>query len=347
MAQQQSEVRPAIGVLGAGSWGTALAVVLTRNGFCARLWGRDPRALVRLGEARENARYLPGITLPPGLEIATDLARLADGASRYLVAVPSHAFRTLLQALRPHLPEDATVAWASKGLEPGTGKPLHRVLEEVLGTRVASGVVSGPTFAREVAQGLPTACVAAAHEEQIAERIAAWLRNERLRVYTSTDVLGVQLGGAIKNVMAIAAGISDGLGFGANARAALITRGLAELARLGVAMGGARETFMGLAGAGDLILTCTDDLSRNRRVGLGLGRGQPLAQVLNALGQEAEGVATAKELYQLARRLGVDMPITEQVYRVLYERRLPQQAVEALLQREPRREHEDEGVGVR
>ena len=215
---------------------------------------------------------------------------------------------------------------------------MHEVVRETLGAGVGYAVVSGPSFAGEVARNLPTALTVAAEDDAIATTVAEWLRNERMRVYTSTDVAGVELGGAIKNVMAIAAGISDGLGFGANARAALITRGLAELARLGVAMGGARETFMGLAGAGDLILTCTDNLSRNRRVGLGLGQGRELSAVLTDLGQEAEGVATARELFNLAKRLQVEMPITEQVYRVLYQGRSPQRAVEALLRREPRAE---------
>jgi len=201
-------------------------------------------------------------------------------------------------------------------------------------------VVSGPTFAREVALNMPSALTVASDNVKVTEEVASWLRNERVRVYTSGDIAGVQLGAAIKNVMAIAAGISDGLGFGANARAALITRGLAELTRLGVAMGGKAETFMGLTGAGDLILTCTDDSSRNRRVGLALGRGQKLPEILAELGQEAEGVATARELYQLAMKLDVDMPITEQVYRVLYENLAPHAAVEALLRREPRQENQ-------
>lgn len=329
-----------IGVLGAGSWGSALSILLARNGFRVRLWGRDPEALTRLREERENSRYLPGVPFPEGLELASQLGELAGSERRLLIVVPSHAFRAVLEQIKSRLAEGSIVAWATKGLEPGSGRPLHEVVEEVLGPRIASGIISGPTFAREVARGLPTACVVAAREEQVASRIADWFRNDRLRVYTSVDLRGVQLGGAIKNVIAIAAGISDGLGFGASARAALITRGLAELARLGVAMGGARETFMGLAGVGDLVLTCTDDLSRNRRVGLALGRGEALAQVLVALGQEAEGVATAKELHRLAARLGVEMPISEQVYRVLYERQSPQAAVEALLRREPRREQE-------
>lgn len=332
------DAKPVIGVLGAGSWGTALAILLARNGYRACLWGHDGAKLARLSRDRENATYLPDIPFPQGLDICVDLQELAAGTTNFLVVVPSHAFRSVAQVLKLHMRQDAIVAWATKGLEPGSGKLLHQVAFEVFGDAVTVGVISGPTFAREVAHGLPTAFAVAASHDDIAQIIAGWLRNERTRVYTSSDVPGVQLGGAIKNVMAIAAGISDGLGFGANARAGLITRGLAELARLGVAMGGKNETFMGLAGAGDLILTCTDNLSRNRRVGLGLGQGRKLPDILVELGQEAEGVATAKELYTLAKRLDVDMPITEQVYRVLYEDQRPQGAVEALLRREPRQE---------
>lgn len=333
-----AELKPAVAVLGAGSWGTALAILLSRNGYRVCLWGHDADAVMRLGRERENKAYLPGVTLSEAIEPHTDLSELARKEHNFLVAVPSHAFRGVLLQLQPHLPKGAIVAWGTKGFEPGSGRLLSRVAREVLGDGISIAVVSGPSFAREVAQGLPTALTVAAEPTQAAEAVADWLRNERLRVYTSRDVSGVQLGGAIKNVMAIAAGISDGLGFGANARAALITRGLAELARLGMAMGGARETFMGLTGAGDLILTCTDNLSRNRRVGLGLGQGKTLAHILTELGQEAEGVATARELYNLATRMDVEMPITEQVYLVLYEDRSPQEAVEALLRREPRAE---------
>lgn len=328
----------AVAVLGAGSWGTALAVLLAHNGYRVCLWGHDATALARLARERENRQYLPGIILPEAVETTADLRGVCGAHEHFLVAVPSHAFRAVVQGLKPHLRKRTIVAWGTKGLEPGSGKLLHQVAREVLGGAVSYAVISGPSFASEVARNLPTALTVAAEDDATSTIVAEWLRNDRMRVYSSTDVAGVELGGAIKNVMAIAAGISDGLGFGANARAALITRGLAELARLGVAMGGARETFMGLAGAGDLILTCTDNLSRNRRVGLGLGQGRELSAVLADLGQEAEGVATARELFNLAKRLKVEMPITEQVYRVLYEERSPQRAVEALLRREPRAE---------
>jgi glycerol-3-phosphate dehydrogenase (NAD(P)+) len=327
-----------ITVLGAGSWGTALAVLIARNGRRVHLWGPDAARLATLQHERENRRYLPGIRFPEHLNTRDDLAAACRESNDILVAVPSHAFRATLEALVPHRRDGALLAWATKGLEPRSGKLLSEVVRESLGDGRDTAVISGPSFAREVAIGLPTALTAAAAETAVAEAVAAWLRSDRLRVYTSCDVAGVQLGGAIKNVIAIAAGISDGLGFGANARAALITRGLAELTRLGVALGGRAETFMGLTGAGDLILTCTDNSSRNRRLGLGLGEGRPLAAMLATIGQEVEGVATARELHQLAARRGIEMPITEQVYRVLYEDVAPQAAVEALLSREPKPE---------
>jgi len=328
-----------IAVLGAGSWGTGLAVLLARNGYPVRLWGHDAAAIAQLQQDRCNRHYLPDTPFPDGVAPTADLAVAAAHCSQYLVVVPSHAFREVLTYLKPHLSRESVVAWATKGLEPGSRKLLGEVARAVLeGTSSRLAVASGPTFAVEIARGLPAALTVAAETEETANRVATWLRNDRLRVYTSTDMAGVQLGGAIKNVMAIAAGISDGLGFGANARAALITRGLAELTRLGVALGGRPETFMGLAGAGDLILTCTDNTSRNRRVGLALGQGRNLEQALREIGQEAEGVATAKVLHELAGQLGVDMPISEQVYRVIFEHCAPLAAVEALFEREPKNE---------
>jgi len=327
-----------ITVLGAGSWGTALAVLMARNGRRVHLWGPDAARLATLEHERENRQYLPGVRFPERLKTRDDLAGACRDSVDLLVVVPSHAFRATLTAIAPHLREGSLLAWATKGLEPGSGKLLSAVAGEVLGEGASTAVISGPSFAREVAIGLPTALTCAATSDAAAESVAGWLRNDRLRVYTSPDVAGVQLGGAIKNVIAIAAGISDGLGFGANARAALITRGLAELTRLGVALGGRPATFMGLTGAGDLILTCTDNTSRNRRLGIGLGEGRPLPAMLATIGQEVEGVATARELHNLSEKHGVDMPITEQVYRVLYEDLPPQAAVEALLSREPKSE---------
>ena len=330
--------KPVIAVLGAGSWGTALAVLIARNGYHTLLWGHDAARQARLAHERENARYLPGVRFPDTLLIREDLLETAEEAAHLLVVVPSHAFRATLEALKPRLPAEAIVAWATKGLEPATGRLLSQVAAEVLDGGRALGVISGPTFAKEVAQGLPTAVTVAANDSATAEAIAAWLRSDRVRVYTSTDLVGVELGGAIKNVLAIATGISDGLGLGANARAALITRGLAEMRRLTEALGGKSETVMGLAGIGDLVLTCTDNQSRNRQVGLALGKGRKLQVTLAEIGQVAEGVATAREVHQLAQRMQVDMPITEQVYRVLFEDVAPQTAVEALLKREVRPE---------
>jgi glycerol-3-phosphate dehydrogenase (NAD(P)+) len=333
-----SAAKPVIAVLGAGSWGTALAVLLARNGHRTLLWGHDPARMAQLAHARENARYLPGVKFPDDLAIREDLIACAQEADHLLVVVPSHAFRATLEVLKPHLAPETIVAWATKGLEPASSRPLSQVATELLGESRALGVVSGPTFAKEVAQGLPTAVTAAARTPETAEAIAHWLRSDRVRVYTSTDMVGVELGGAIKNVLAIATGISDGLGLGANARAALITRGLAEMRRLIAALGGKPETVMGLAGIGDLVLTCTDNQSRNRQVGLALGKGRKLAVALAEIGQVAEGVATAREVSALARRHQVDMPITEQVCRVLFDGVAPQAAVEALLRREARSE---------
>lgn len=327
-----------VAVLGAGSWGTALAILLARNGVDTYLWGHDSARMARMAHEKENANYLPGIVFPETLHIREDLTQLTEEVSNYLLVVPSHAFRTTLQAIQPALDSDSIIAWATKGLETGSHKLLSQVLSDVMGGGVKNAVVSGPTFAREVADNLPTGLTVASASDEVANQVAGWLRNDRIRVYTNSDIIGVQLGGAIKNVIAIAAGISDGLGFGANARVALITRGLAELTRLGVAMDGHPETFMGLAGVGDLILTCTDDQSRNRRVGLALGQGRKLAEILAELGQEAEGVTSARELLALATKLGIDMPITEQTARVLASECSPQEAVEALLSRQPRPE---------
>lgn len=328
----------AIAVLGAGSWGTALAILLARNGLATRLWGRNPRHLSEMRDTRENARYLPGVKFPDGLEICVDLAQAVSGAQDILLVVPSHAFRQSVQALTSFLDAGARLAWATKGMEPGTGKLLHRVVAEEIGDRVAKAVVSGPTFAHEVAVGLPTAITVASDSPDFAADLAGYLHNDAFRAYTSDDITGVELGGAVKNVLAIAAGIADGLGFGANTRAALITRGLAEMMRLGAELGGRRETFMGLAGLGDLVLTCTDNQSRNRRLGLELARGVGLDAALAYIGQVVEGVQTAQEVLRLATRADVEMPIAQQVYRVLYERCSPRDAVQALLAREPKPE---------
>lgn len=324
--------RSTIAVLGAGSWGTTLAIHLARNGHAVRLWGHDAAHIAWLMHERCNTRYLPQIKFPDALALDDDLARAIDGATFVLLVVPSGAFRRTLELIAPRLHADTQIAWGTKGLEPGSAKRLSEVATEVLGAR-AFAAISGPTFAREIAQSLPAAIAVAARDRDYAEAIAQQLRGERLRVYANSDVIGVEIGGAVKNVMAIAAGISDGLGFGANARAALLTRGLAEITRLGIALGAQADTFTGLTGMGDLILTCTDDQSRNRQVGLGLGRGETLGAITARLGQVAEGVATAREVHRLAHARGVEMPITAQVYRVLYEDLAPQTAVTELLRR--------------
>lgn len=290
-----------------------------------------------MAEARSNKKLLPGIPFPAALKLTADVAQAMQASDDCLVAVPSHAFRATLTLLTPYLKPHTRIAWATKGLEPESGKLLHEVAEEIIGAR-PSAVISGPTFAREVAAGSPTALTIASITPQLAADLAACLHSDTLRAYTSNDVIGVEVGGAVKNVLAIAAGIADGLGFGANTRAALVTRGLAEMMRLGVALGGKRETFMGLAGLGDLVLTCTDDQSRNRRLGLALARGTPLADALHEIGQIVEGVPTAGEIMRLAKTHGVEMPISEQVCRVLHENKNPRAAVQTLLQREQKAE---------
>lgn len=325
-----------IAVLGAGSWGTALALVVARNGYRVRLWDHWPAQVADLIHDRENRRFLPGFPLPDNLEPVLELRQALEGAAEILVVVPSHGFAALLRALPP-LGPDVGLAWATKGLEPGTNRLLHEVAMDVLGPRDVA-VVSGPSFAAEVARGLPTAVTVASPQLEQARRVAAYLHGERFRAYTSDDIIGVQVGGAAKNVLAIATGIADGLGFGANTRAALITRGLAELTRFGTALGGRLETFMGLAGLGDLVLTCTDDQSRNRRMGLALARGASVEEARRQIGQEVEGVITARSVHHLAQRLGVEMPIGEQVYRVLYEGRTPEEATRSLLARESKSE---------
>jgi glycerol-3-phosphate dehydrogenase (NAD(P)+) len=311
--------------------------LLCRNGHGVRLWGHDPGQIAQLCADDENRQYLPGVPLPTGLTPVADLAAALDGASAVLVVVPSHAFSDLLVRIRDMLPPGLGVAWATKGFEPGSGRLLHKVAAQTLPGRDLA-VVSGPTFAREVAQGLPTAVTVASPRPAYAQRLADLLHGERFRAYVSDDIVGVQVGGGAKNVLAIAAGIADGLGFGANTRAAIITRGLAELIRLGTALGGKRETFMGLAGLGDLVLTCTDNQSRNRRVGLALARGIGLDAAKAEIGQEVEGVITARTVRAMAQALNVEMPISEQVYAVLYEGVSPAQATAALLERRSKAE---------
>ncbi len=326
-----------VAVLGAGAWGSALAISLASQ-HAVTLWARDAEQIDTLARERQNARYLPGFIFPDSIHYSADLLHAIRRAEFILAVVPTSGFRALLSALT-QAGNTAPVVWACKGFEPGGGQLLHQVAAASLPASVARGVLSGPSFAQEVAQGLPCALTLAAHDAAFAQDAVACLHNHHLRVYSSTDVVGVELGGAVKNVMAIAAGISDGMGFGYNARAALITRGLAEITRLGLALGGKLETFMGLAGVGDLMLTCTGDLSRNRRVGVQLAQGQSLDPILKQLGHTAEGVHTCAEVLHLAGTLKVDMPITRAVHSVMFKGVPPRQALEALLSREPKAEY--------
>ncbi len=328
----------AISVFGAGAWGTALALQIARNGFRVCLWGRPSAQIAEMQLARANPRYLPGVSLPDSITLTDDLAQAARASAFWVIVVPSEGFGPLLDELKPHLTPGTRLVWATKGFEKTTGRFLHELVEAQLGPTVPYGVVSGPTFAAEVARNLPTAMTLAASRAEYAQQMVRVFHGEHLRVYSSTDVIGVQLGGAVKNVLAIAAGISDGLGFGANARAALITRGLAEMMRLGASLGARTETLMGLAGVGDLVLTCTDNQSRNRRFGLALGQGKPAAEALAEIGQVVEGAVTANMLHAVASRQGVEMPIAVEVYRILYEGLSPVQAVGELLGRRLRPE---------
>ena len=324
-----------ITVLGAGSWGTALALQLARTGQQVCLWGHNPSHIAQLAIDRCNARYLPDVPFPDNLQLEADLATASARADYVLVVVPSAAFGALLDELRPHMAANSGFCWATKGLEHGSGRFLHQLVAATLGPKRPHAVISGPSFALEVAAGLPTALTVASPDPDYAHRVAHLLHGQGMLTYISTDVMGVELGGAIKNVLAIAAGIADGLGFGANARAALITRGLAELVRLGDAVGGKRETFMGLTGLGDLMLTCTDNQSRNRRFGLAIGQGRTPEQAKRAIGQVVEGANAVHEIMRLARRHSVNLPICEQVEQVLHHALPPRQAVENLLARPP------------
>lgn len=326
-----------VAVLGAGAWGTALAAHLERTGRISKvhLWARDVRQAEVMRATRENAAYLPGTRLDARIEIFSDLSQAVAGAGMIVIATPVSAIAAVVGALVP----DAGVPlfWVGKGFLESAQAPGVALVHSQIAPRwpAAVGVISGPSFAEEVARGLPTAVAVASTQREAGERLAAMLRGEAFRAYVSDDLIGIETGGAIKNVLAIAAGASDGLGFGNNARAALITRGLAETGRLSIALGGKRETLMGLAGLGDLVLTCTGDLSRNRRVGLALASGQSLEAILGSLRHVAEGVTASRAAHALATSLGVEMPICNAVYRVLHENLPARKAVEALLAREP------------
>ncbi|MEZ5563903.1 MAG: NAD(P)H-dependent glycerol-3-phosphate dehydrogenase [Gammaproteobacteria bacterium] len=322
-----------IAVFGAGSWGTALAVQFARAGHRVTLWGRGADELQKMDEQRCNQRYLPGIAFPEGLHPDPDLRAVVRRHQDLLICVPSHGFREILTAIRPHLQDGARIAWATKGFEHDSGCLPHEVVREVLGTAVPVAVLSGPTFASEVGAGLPTAMTIAARPPAFAAELAIRMSGLNFRAYTSDDMVGVEVGGAVKNVLAIGAGISDGLGFGANTRIALITRGLLEMTRLGTALGAQPATFMGLSGMGDLVLSCTDDQSRNRRLGLMVAAGKTPAEAAEAIGQVVEGTFAAVSVRTVASRLGLEMPICEQVWQVLHNKQRPKDAVMALMAR--------------
>ncbi|MDF1896349.1 NAD(P)H-dependent glycerol-3-phosphate dehydrogenase [Rahnella contaminans] len=327
-------VNASMTVIGAGSYGTALAITLARNGHPVVLWGHNPDHINALQQARCNQEFLPDVPFPDNLLLETNLFVALAASRNVLVVVPSHVFGDVLRQLKPHLRADARVVWATKGLEAETGRLLQDVAREELGDAIPLAVVSGPTFAKELAAGMPTAISLAATDASFAEDLQQLLHcGKSFRVYSNPDFIGVQLGGAIKNVIAIGAGMSDGIGFGANARTALITRGLAEMTRLGSALGADPATFMGMAGLGDLVLTCTDNQSRNRRFGIMLGQGKDVQTAQDTIGQVVEGYRNTKEVRALAQRNNVEMPITEQIYQVLYCGKDAREAAISLLAR--------------
>ncbi|WP_028108042.1 NAD(P)H-dependent glycerol-3-phosphate dehydrogenase [Ferrimonas futtsuensis] len=329
----------AVTVLGAGSYGTALAISLARNGHRTIIWGHLPEHMAQLEQDRRNEEFLPGVDFPDELVVEADLGKALAASRNVLVVVPSHVFALVLKQAQPLLRDDARVVWATKGLEPETGRLLQDVAREILGEQIPLAVMSGPTFAKEMASGLPTAISLASTDDDFADDMARLMHcGTWLRVYRNADFIGMQLGGAVKNVIAIGAGMSDGIGFGANARTALITRGLVELCRLGCALGADKNTFMGMAGLGDLVLTCTDNQSRNRRFGLALGQGKDVDTAQAEIGQVVEGYRNTKEVYMLAKRVGVEMPISEQLYQVLYEGKPVKEAAKQLLSRDPKSE---------
>lgn len=330
--------QPTLAVLGAGSWGTALAALAARNGVPTRLWGRDANALAAMAATHRNARYLPDLELPAELTYESDLARALRGADVVLIVVPSHAFAAMLDEIAPLLEPGAPITWATKGFEPGTGRFLHELVAEKLPGRSAA-VITGPSFAREVAAGLPSAVTVHSEDDAFAHQVASLLHAPNLRAYSGSDVLGAELGGAMKNVLAVATGVADGMELGLNARAGLITRGMNEMLRLGVALGARPETLMGLSGLGDLVLTCTGDLSRNRRLGLALGRGKAIDEAVREIGQVVESVLTANEVVRLADKHGLELPISRGVHAVLHGEVTPVEGLKALMAREQKPEY--------
>ncbi|QCR37633.1 NAD(P)H-dependent glycerol-3-phosphate dehydrogenase [Nissabacter sp. SGAir0207] len=328
------KINASMTVIGAGSYGTALAITLARNGHQVVLWGHNPQHIHAMQQARCNQAFLPDVSFPDSLHLEPDLARALAASRDVLVVVPSHVFGDVLRQVKPHLRPDARIVWATKGLEAETGRLLQDVAHEALGEDIPLAVLSGPTFAKELAAGLPTAIALASPDAQFSDDLQRLLHcGKSFRVYSNPDFIGVQLGGAVKNVIAIGAGISDGIGFGANARTALITRGLAEMSRLGSALGADPATFMGMAGLGDLVLTCTDNQSRNRRFGIMLGQGKTVQEAQDEIGQVVEGYRNTKEVLALSQRYQVEMPITEQIYQVLYCNKDAREAAITLLAR--------------
>ncbi|WP_114785984.1 NAD(P)H-dependent glycerol-3-phosphate dehydrogenase [Vibrio tetraodonis] len=329
----------AMAVLGAGSYGTSLAISLARNGAHVMLWGHDPEHMARLQSDRANHAFLPGIEFPSSLIIEPDLAKVVKASRDLLVVVPSHVFSDVLAKVHPHLRSDSRLCWATKGLEPETGRLLQDVAKEIIGDTYPLAVLSGPTFAKELAMGMPTAISVASPDQDFVTDLQDQIHcSKTFRVYANSDFIGMQLGGAVKNVIAIGAGMSDGIGFGANARTALITRGLAEMTRLGTALGAQAETFMGMAGLGDLVLTCTDNQSRNRRFGLALGEGKGVQVAQDEIGQVVEGYRNTKEVWLLSKRVGVELPIVDQIYQVLYQGKDAHLAARDLLARDKKAE---------
>lgn len=326
-------------VIGAGSYGTSLAISLARNGDNVVIWGHEPEHMAQLEADRANHEFLPGVEFPPSLIVEADLERALTASRDVLVVVPSHVFGIVLDSMKPYLRDDARICWATKGLEPETGRLLKEVAHDKLGNHYSLAVLSGPTFAKELAMGMPTAISVASPDSDFVADLQEKIHcSKTFRVYANSDFIGMQLGGAVKNVIAIGAGMSDGIGFGANARTALITRGLAEMSRLGASLGAQPETFMGMAGLGDLVLTCTDDQSRNRRFGLALGQGKDVDLAQQEIGQVVEGYRNTKEVWLLANRMGVEMPIVDQIYQVLYQGKDARLAAQDLLARDKKAE---------
>lgn len=333
----RSSTNKKVAVVGAGAWGTAIALQLLSNGNDVTLWARNHEQLAQMEKDAENQRYLPGVSLPAALKFNADLQAVVAQHDHVIMVVPSHSFRSVLKDMRPALHANSRITWATKGLELASGKFLHSVLEEEV-PDVPVAIISGPSFATEMSIGQPTVMTAASTNTELQKEVVQLFHGGNLRIYPSDDVLGVEIGGAVKNVLAIATGIADGLGYGANTQAALITRGLAEMVRFGNALGARAETLMGVSGVGDLVLTCTDNQSRNRRMGLYLGQGKSMQEATEEIGQALEGVKTAGVIMQVAESVNVEMPLSEMVYRILYHEQSTKDAVGELLARGVKRE---------